>query len=207
MADRDHAIDFWKSVAGTFERDPGVLFDLYNEPFIAKDNAHVEPWICWRDGCEMHTDIGNWQSAGMQSLVDAVRSTGARNVVLAGGLAYANDLSQWRAHAPKDPIGQLAASFHVYDFNACKDAACWNAEIAPIANVVPVVTGEIGESDCAHGFIDEYMAWADARGVSYLGWAWNTWDCKKGPALVASYDGTPTPFGEGLRAHLRAASP
>jgi endoglucanase len=74
----------------------------------------------------------------------------------------------------------------------------------PVAARVPVVTGELGEDDCAHGFIDEYMGWADAHGVSYLGWAWNVWDCKTGPALITDYAGTPTPYRVGLRDHLAA---
>jgi hypothetical protein len=199
MADADHAPDFWRSVAATFASDTGVVFDLFNEPFVAS-------WECWLDGCTIAPSdrvASAWRSAGMQELLDAVRSTGARNVVLAGGLAYANDLHGWIANAPRDPLAQLAVSFHLYSFNPCREKACWDAELAPLAARVPVVTSELGEDDCAHGFIDSFMSWADARGISYLGWTWNTWSCERGPALVTSYDGTPTRFGEGLRAHLR----
>src|SRR5205823_2440848 len=38
----------------------------------------------------------------------------------------------------------------------------------------------------------------------YLGWSWNTWSCSAGPSLITSYDGTPTPFGVGLRDRLGA---
>lgn len=65
-----------------------------------------------------------------------------------------------------------------------------------------MVTGELGENDCAHGYIDQYMPWADAHGISYLGWTWDTWDCANGPALISNYDGTPTAFGIGFRDHL-----
>jgi hypothetical protein len=46
------------------------------------------------------------------------------------------------------------------------------------------------------------MAWADARGLGYLAWTWDTWGC--GPAvLISNYDGTPCPgFGVGYRDHL-----
>ncbi len=66
--------------------------------------------------------------------------------------------------------------------------------------------GEIGENDCAHGFIDRVMNWADAHGVGYLGWTWNTWDCSGGPALISNYNGTPTNFGTGFKAHLQSVS-
>ena len=138
----------------------------------------------------------------MQRLVNAVRAAGGRQPLMLGGLAWSNDLSGWLRWRPRDPLHQLIASFHLYNFNACDTAACWNATVAPVAAVVPVVTGELGENDCAHGFVDGYMPWADAAGVSYLGWTWDTWNCNSGPALISGYDGTPTAFGAGFRSHL-----
>ena len=192
MADADHAPAFWSSVAAFFKSDPGVLFDLYNEP-------HDVTWSCWLNGCS----TPGWQTAGMQSLVNAVRATGATQPIMVGGLAWANDLSGWAAHKPNDPASALVVSFHNYNFNVC-DPTCWNTTVAPLAAQVPIVTGEMGENDCAHGYIDQYMSWADTHGISYLGWTWDTWDCSNGPALITAYDGTPTAFGIGLRDHLAA---
>ena len=212
MADADHSAAFWTSVAGAFKGDPGVVFDVYNEPYIKTDNADTtDPWACWQSGCTMKPSTPGgegWKSAGMQSLVDAVRRTGATNVILLGGLSYANDLSGWLAHAPSDPLHQLAASYHLYNFAwPCNTSACWTTTIATLATKVPIVTGELGENDCDHGFIDAYTSWADPLGISYLGWAWNTWDCKQGPSLISDYDGTPTGFGAGFKAHLATLKP
>lgn len=189
MPDADHSPAFWKSVARTFRRDRAMVFDLYNEP-------HDVSWQCWRDGC------GQW--VGMQSLVKAVRSTGAKQPLMLGGLAWSNDLSQWLKWKPK--ARGLVASFHLYNVNACSSTTCWKQTIGKVARPVPVVTGELGENDCAHGFVDKYMRWADAHRISYLGWTWNVWGCGSGPALIKDYKGTPTPFGAGLRNHFRARS-
>ncbi len=194
MADAAHGPAFWSSVASAFRTDPGVAFDLYNEP-------HDISWSCWLNGC---TTAQGWQATGMQQLVDAVRQTGATQPILAAGLNWAGDLSGWLAHEPSDPDHQLAASAHIYNYSGCNTVTCWNATIAPVAARVPVVTGEIGEIDCASSFIASYMQWADHAGVSYLGWAWNTASCASGPSLITSYDGTPTPYGAGLRAHISA---
>lgn len=191
MPDKDHSVAFWRSVATTFRADRGLVFDLYNEP-------HDVSWKCWRDGCA--------QWAGMQQLVTTIRATGARQPLMLGGIAYSNDLSGWLRWRPRDPRNALVASFHVYNFNTCASSTCWDATVAPVAKVVPVVTGEVGEDDCAHGFVDRYLPWADAHGVSYLGWTWDTWDCKSGPALISGYDGTPTAYGVGFRDHLAALS-
>jgi hypothetical protein len=144
--------------------------------------------------------------AGFQSLVNAVRGTGATNVVMIGGLAYSNDLTQWLAFKPSDPLNNLAAFGHVYNFNTCSNTSCYDSQMAPVAAQVPLSLTEIGENDCAHGFVDTLMSWADAHGVGYLGWTWNTWPCNSGPALITDYNGTPTAFGQGLRDHLTTVS-
>lgn len=105
MADANHSPAFWKSVAATFRNNHAIIFDLYNEP-------HDISWSCWKKGCT--TD--GWQTAGMQSLVTAVRSTGAKQPLMLGGLGYAGDLSQWLAFKPTDPLHQLVASLHTYKF-------------------------------------------------------------------------------------------
>ncbi|MEV0258094.1 cellulase family glycosylhydrolase [Streptomyces sp. NPDC050732] len=203
MPNARYTPEFWTSVARTYKNDPEVVFDLFNEPYPDRATpTTADAWTCWRDGGRC-PGIG-YEVAGMQDLLDAVRATGARNLVLAAGIAYANDLSGWLRHAPRDPARNLAAAWHVYNFNTCADEDCWNRTLAPVAARVPLVAGEIGENTCSHGFIDRVMKWFDDRGLSYLGWTWNAWDCSSGPALISSYDGTPTPFGIGLRDHLRA---
>jgi hypothetical protein len=196
MADADHAPAFWKSVASTFKENLSVIFDLYNEPYLTS-------WSCWQLGGTANACGTSFDVAGMSTLIHAVRSTGAKNIVMAGGLAYSNDLSQWLAHKPADPAGNLAASVHVYNFNTCDNTACYDSTIAPVAAKVPVIPGEIGENDCAHGFIDPLMVWFDAHKTGYLGWAWNTdFACNSGPGLITDYNGTPTAYGIGLRDHL-----
>ena len=206
MADADHAPAFWSSVATAFKTDASVVFDLFNEPFLDTGNASTsDPWACWLNGCTVNPGNGvgaAWTSAGMQALVNAVRGTGATQPIMAGGLAWSNDLSGWLAHRPADSAGQLAASLHMYQFNTCGDVNCWVSQVAPVAAAVPVVTGELGETDCAGAFISAFMNWADSSGVSYVGWTWDTWDCRSGPALITDYAGTPTAFGIAFRDHL-----
>jgi hypothetical protein len=192
MADADHSPTFWRKVAATFKTDHAVMFELFNEP-------HDITWSCWRNGCL--TD-GGWRTAGMRQLLGAVRGTGATNVVLMGGLDWSSDLSQWLSHRPADPAGQLAAAFHTYNFSGCNTRACWRSTVAKVGKHVPVVMTEFGENDCAGGYVGPLMNWADAHGLSYLGWTWDTWDCSSGPALISSYDGTPTGFGKVVRDHF-----
>ncbi|POX46162.1 cellulose-binding protein [Streptomyces sp. Ru71] len=206
MPDAQYTPSFWSSVASTFKNDPAVVFDLFNEPYPDRaTSTTAQAWQCWRDGGSC-PGIG-YEVAGMQDLVDAVRATGAKNVIMLGGLAYSNDLSQWLTYKPTDPAGNLAAAYHVYNFNTCAGESCWDSTLAPVAAQVPLVAGEIGENTCGHSFADRVMKWFDDRGLSYLGWTWNTWDCSSGPSLISAYDGTPTAYGIGLRDHLRGLNP
>src|SRR2546429_4158675 len=203
MVDADHGPAFWSSVATTFKADPAVLFDLYNEPeFIS--------WSCWLNGQAAGgtTCPVNWAVAGMQTLVSAVRGAGATQPIMVGGVAYANDLSGWLANEPVDPQHALVASLHTYNFNTCKSTTCWASQDAPVAAQVPLVTGEIGEDDGGHGFIDSFMAWADPLGISYLAWTWDTWGCGNSPVLISDYSGAPCQtFGAGYQAHLAQLAP
>lgn len=211
MPDFDHSPAFWTSVATTFKNNHAVVFDLFNEPYDPTDpksgddgnQADKVTWNCWETGTrngsnggapcitqaynENNAPTSSYRIAGLQTLLDAVRATGARQPVLAGGLDYANDLGvadhgrSWMTHAPEDPLHQEAAAFHNYMGKACDTATCWKNTLAPIAAHVPVVTGEFAEDNfaerkCAHkkpsSFDATYMKWADSAGVSYLAWGW-----------------------------------
>ena len=216
--DADHAPDFWQSVAGTFGSNPAVMFDIFNEP--KPSISDVRNWKCWRDGCALASDYPGhpaFQVAGMQSLIDAVRSTGARNVILVGGLGYAGSfyddenppVARWESFLPVDPLSQLAASIHIYPYTYCHDVACWLANIGPVAKRYPVIAGEVGEGDgsasyplCDGTFLTGFMNWADTLGVSYLAWTWNPWgNCA---ALIGDFNGTPVNHGIAFKQHLAA---
>jgi hypothetical protein len=255
MPDQDHSPAFWSSVASTFKHNKAVVFDLFNEPYDPTDPKSGEDqnaadkvsWTCWESGekpdavgggappvscsTQAYDESGNptvrYQVAGMQSLLDAIRSTGARQPIMSGGLDYANDLGEtdhgraWMQHAPDDPLNREAASFHNYTGERCDHRACWQTTLAPIAKHVPVVTGEFDEDNYAESTCHEkpthfdatYMHWADSAGVSYLAWGWiveskaeqNSDGCSAF-SLIKNYSHyTPAkPNGVALHDHLRA---
>lgn len=184
MARAGSAPRFWRSVAADFRDRPGVIFDAFNEP-------HDISWECWRDGCDGH--------AGMQELVDSIRAAGAEQPIILSGLDWGADLSGWGEFVPDDPAEALVAGAHFYDFKTCNGPPCIEMELAKISEAVPIVISEFGDTDCNGDFSRRLMAWADSAHVSYVAWAWNTWDCSGGPGLVESFEGSPTGFGEAVR--------
>jgi hypothetical protein len=182
MPDADHAPAFWSDVATAFLDDTGVVFELFNEPFPDSNRDTDMGWACWRDGCVANTyqpaagEAMTFQAAGMQALVTAVRATGATQLILLGGLEFSNALTQWVAYKPTDPLNNLAAAWHIYNFNGCADADCWNSVLSgsgSLGSLYPVVATEIGENDCGNAFINPLMQRLDVSGAGYLAWSWN----------------------------------
>jgi hypothetical protein len=212
MPDAAQAVGFWTSVAQAFKGNNAVIFDLFNEPYASRaTGSATSGWQCWLDG---GTCPGiSYQVAGMQSLVNAVRSTGASNVIMLGGEEYANDLGTPGSASdpsilnflPTDPDHNLAVSWHSYNFNTCSSQSCWTSQVAPVIAQVPVIAGEIGENDCADGYVNPLMSWLDSASTSYLAWAWNAdFNCSSGPGLISDYTGTPTGYGAGVKTHLQS---
>jgi endoglucanase len=204
MPDAAESIRFWSSVATTFAGNDAVIFDLFNEPY--PDRAlptETAAWECWLHGGPACSPGISYRVAGMQTLVTAVRATGANNVIMVGGLSYANDLSEWLRYEPADPDHNLVASWHSYNFTTCNTPSCWASQISPVIAKVPVIVGEIGEVDCADDYIDPLMAYLDSESTSYLAWAWDAdFTCAGGPGLIINYSGEPTAYGAGYRSHL-----
>ena len=206
MADADHSPAFWSSVANTFRNNHAVIFDLFNEPH--PHDAEVDPggtdpwgWKCWQFGCTINPGGGlpTWQAAGMQSLIDAVRSTGATTPLLVNGNGWSNDDSGWLAAGLHDSAGQLIAGLHSYPWQNCQLPSCWTNSLGPlkpIAQRVPMIIGETGDS--SNGtvtYMNQELPFAQANGLSFLAWTWNPWG-DQNAVLIRDWSGTPT-AGEG----------
>ena len=194
MPDADHTPAFWQSVATTFKANPAAIFDLFNEPYPDNNNDTTAAWTCWKNG---GTCTGvPYPAAGMQTLLNTVRATGATNVIMAGGVVYANSLTQWLQYQPTDPDHQLVASAHIYGNNSCgaqNNGACLTQTVTPVAAQVPVIFGETGEtyddSECTSKNMQIILPWADTHNISYLAWTWDPWgNCD---ALISDTNATP----------------
>lgn len=220
MADADHALTYWTSVANSFKDNPAVIFEPYNEPDITTaDSNATDAWNCWLHGCtvnRLYSDFYNgtysnlqWQTTGMQQIVNAIRDTGATNVITLSGLATAHDLSGLLANLPTDPQHQLAATFHNYQRalqspTGC-GPSCWDTTIASVAAQIPVLTDELGQTECQANYSDyvtQYMNWADAHGVSYFPWGWFVYNGDNGCtnnhfySMLTNLNGTPNFYGQ-----------
>jgi aryl-phospho-beta-D-glucosidase BglC (GH1 family) len=227
MADADNSEAFWTAVATDFQGYPNVIFDLYNEPyfdgFVGVSSA-ADKWKALRDGgisnfyyASNQTVDEQTPTAGMQAMLNAVRATGATNVVMSAGISWAQDFSQWVQYKPNDPLGQLAMSWHAYPFYGATygtaqytqpglGAVSYDWAQAALDAGFPIIIGETGDRSvngtASAPFLDVLLPWADSHNVSVVGWGWNAWG-ENSANLIKDASGTPTDgYGVAFKAWL-----
>ena len=133
-----------------------------------------------------------------------VRSTGAENVILLAGVQYANSFSRFRSYAPRDPSGNLAASWHIYNFMLLTDEAKWDARVALPTAGVPLVATEVGEDDCQATFLARALSW-----LGGIGWPrpWRGRKTKRTPSIrPMSSESEGPPQGVSTASHWASSS-
>lgn len=214
MANADHSLDFWDSLARAFKHNPSVIFELFNEPFMNFDfTGNTWEYMMQGTGGSFGgypATGGNWTHvkrpwdiASFQAMIDTVRATGATNVLLIGGMQYAQDLSGWLQYRPTDPLGQMGAAWHPYrKFQTAWDYPYPNfyPEVMQHAQDIlaagyPIVMTEVGGVNApgtpSSPIIDTMTRFADEHGISALGWGWNLWTYHE-DVLIKDAQGTPT---------------
>jgi len=190
-------IDFWKDAAERYKNNPAVLFDVFNEP-------HGTSWDIWQKGgsVEMKTKEGTKtvEGVGMQALVDTIRATGAKNIVVCGGLEYAFNLSGVLKGYALDDKGGNGIMYATHFYNWHKG---WQEHFMAVAEKYPVLIGETGADIHKMNFIpaaaqEDPYTWApNAIGFiqkNHLNWT--AWSLHTGatPAMLADANYTPNPF-------------
>lgn len=200
----EHA-EFWKDAATRYKNHPAVLFELFNEP-------HGISWEIWRNGgrladpknknkdenaAENAEKASGPVSTGMQALVEAVRSTGARNVVLAGGLDWGYDLTGVvNGFALDDPKGNgVMYVSHIYPWKGK-----WQDKVLVAADKVPVMVTEVGCSAKPMPWqkkTENPATWApDVIGLIQkyrLNWTAFSFHPKCAPVMITDWNYTPSP--------------
>jgi len=228
MPDAD-SVKFWQDVAARYAYDGHVFFELYNEP-------HDVDWATWKNGGTVtdlydpdtsDTDYARtmpitYQAVGMQSLYDAVRSAGAHNVVIVGGLDWTFDLSGIPSYGLDWVDGHnVAYATHLYPFYG-KTSEYWEQAFGFLRGRVPIVITEFGplsdgQPTCKPEYVNEVLDYAEANALHWTAWAWFATGT---PDDTASWCGFPamffaestptmpvfavTPFGEIVRSRLTA---
>ena len=213
-APQPHHAEFWRDAAKRYANRPGVLFDILNEPYDIS-------WREWRDGgtlkdgggkaaVETLDGKGLTSSIGMQKLVEEVRSTGARNVIIAGGLDWSYDCTGiMNGYALEDKAGNgIMYSVHVYPWKKG-----WQKAFLDCAAKYPLFLGEVGcmnrkmpfetELKDPYAWAPKILACIQAYRLNWTAWSFHT---NAAPCVISDWDYTPTPaWGAFVRAALYGA--
>lgn len=209
-----NSLAFWKDFAPVYANNPAVLFDLYNEP-------HDVSWDVWLNG-GIITDKPNnrrdartpqtYKAVGMQQLLDAVRATGAKNMIVAGGLDWAYDFSGiLEGRQLSDPHGHgVIYANHCYD-NKGDSVDTWIAKMELASAKLPVIVSEFGGRSGPSRVIpsDNWLTHV-LRALNDHHWSWAAWDLHPGagPTLITDWDYTPSPqFGVYVKQALAGTPP
>jgi endoglucanase len=182
MADQN-SITFWTEVATRYKDDGHVLFELYNEP-------HDVSWGIWKSGGA--TGLG-WNAAGMQQMYDAVRATGAENLVVIGGIYWAYDLSGVEHN--RITGHNIMYATHPYGGTSDRAPSTWDSSWGALTATDPVIATEFGDgSNCDGSYSDKLIKYADAHNASWTAWAWFPGGCGF-PSIIKDWSGTPSDVG------------
>ena len=170
MADST-APDFWRQVATRYRDNPLVAFDLYNEPHDISADV-------WLRGGKVTAGTSIFTVVGMQTMYDAVRSTGATNLVFISGLGWASN------PPPKLVTGtNIVYALHDYTCPSTDMSKCSANPQDPtpvlklwdgLASTVPVAATEFGFPSQTDGrFTANLLSYVTARGWSWTAFGWD----------------------------------
>ncbi len=208
-----NSLAFWKDLAAAYKNHPAVLFDLYNEP-------HDVSWDVWLAGgkvTERNRRTGTeltFEAVGMQPLLDAVRATGANNVIIAGGLNWAYDMSGFlKGKQLSDPNGNgVIYANHTYPIKG-DTVEQWVTKMEVVTKKIPIIVSEFGTEEKGAASAGPRAAqWVRdvLRALHDHDWDWTAWDLhpRAGPRLIADWKYTPTPvFGVPVKDALAGKFP
>lgn len=212
-ADVNHSIPFWREVAAKYKNDGGVVFELYNE-------AYDVSWEVWRNGGTIPDSTvygerrGAFQAAGYQQLYDAVRSTGANNLVIVAGTHWGYFLDGVASNRISGH--NIAYAAHPWNWPD-KQPGTWDRDWGSLADTDPVIISEFGTYDCQPRYVTSVLDYADRKKMSWIAWAWKapapgesasqagpTDPVCSFPMLITDWNGTPSEIGKVIQARLKS---
>jgi endoglucanase len=130
----------WQQLVPMFAGDPGVMFELFNEPSLL---ASPTNWQLWQyGGLVTLTGGGTCDAVGMQTLIDDIRTAGASNVIIVPGLAGEGTLAGMPTltdpASPSSP--QLAYGVHYPSLSG--GSTVWDRKFGEASSSVPVLVTE-----------------------------------------------------------------
>lgn len=191
----DLATSFWDAVAARWGKDGRVMFELWNEAILTKEDWRPEVGQKWALLKPFH-----------RRLLDTVRRHGDNVVIVSS-----NQWSYMLKGIRKDLLEgkNVAYAWHVYAGHGKNDPKQWEDALDDLQTVAPVIVTEWGfqentdrhykggPDDFGTPFIRDFL---EARGLHSTAWCWHP---VSGPPMLEEDWRTPNEFGMFVRDYLR----
>jgi hypothetical protein len=178
----------WQTLAARFNGQPNVLYEIFNEP---QNQPTPDGWAVWRNGGPPERNQGT-PAVGHQAVLDAIRATGATNVVVADAAQFAQRLDG--VPLLHDPLGQVAYAVHPYLTHTLREPADWDPGFGFLSTQYPVIATEWTAVPWVRFCHPEWettspqlLAFLQQRNIGMLAWALDVLN-----TLVADPGYTPT---------------
>ena len=195
----------WQQLAPMFAGDPGIMFEIMNEPQPLPSAANWQAW-----------------ATAMNAMVAIIRGSGAKNVLLADGLGFAEYLSG--APTLADPLNQVAYADHPYPHSSTDQTTIgWDAKFGDFAasTNAPVIITEWSDENEPNGvfaYCDgntpqaalNFLTYLQSRHIGLIGLGY---DLPNQPAvprdgrIMLDFNGTPSTFANGASCDSAAFGP
>jgi hypothetical protein len=189
------AADFWTEMARGFGRDPGVIFELWNEPVI-------DPKLWVSTGEHWPLLKNTWLP-----LISAIRRHSDAVILVSGG-RWAHDLKG----AARDPIedDRVAYAWHAYPPEDRGRSGRWHDSLDGIHRMRPVIVTEWGFCRACPDYIRgtpqnfgvPFTQLLEALNLHSTAWCWSA---GAAPAMLEADWTAATEYGRFVRSYLETA--
>jgi hypothetical protein len=176
----DATIRVWKSILPDLKDDPGILYEMFNEPQLKPNAANWSKW-----------------AAAMNKVIATIRASGATNTLVADGLSFAETLD---GVVPLDDPKVIYSSHPYFHHGVDQDETTWMRKFGAAATKMPVVVGEwtsattyYCDSATTPAAALEMLKYLDLRKIGLVAVTYDFGLPKYG-GIVSDYSGTPTTF-------------
>ncbi len=171
---KPESVTFWKAIATHYLNNTMVMFDEYNEPHYPTANQWLNGGGTQKGATGKTAPI-----LGMQTLVKAIRSTGAKQIIIIGGIHNAGTLRI------SDP--NIMYTTHTYHKVAVGTPAIWDQEWAGFKGRYPLFYGEwallpnatttqrcqTATMKNANQKVQAFLNYTQQNGISWTAWQFN----------------------------------
>ena len=177
------SMEFWSLVSGYFKDVPNVIFEIYNEPAFIDNKT-------WSESAKL--------------LVDTIRDTGAKQIIIVSGTDYSYDLSYWA----KNPIQE---SNIVYAAHIFPNRKLGLQALDDMSESIPIIVTEWGYISKEEPVRQNYLVGErenygmpmlklmERKGISWVAcWYDDNWE----PAMFFESNNEKTNWGELILGYL-----